>query len=117
MQSLKEQTELLALVALAHKGSSKNARITKRISTIRYSYTKYWFDFSARVLLLDKQEKDKSVVEATVEMRIDDNLLVVTITSRAGRQKVLTQMNITTVTMLDTMLTIDSPTMYMEVAR
>lgn len=116
-QTMKHQTELLAACALAHDGTSKNARITKRVATIRYTYTKYWFDFTSHAVLIDKQEKDKCVGVLSLELRIDDNLLVVTATSRMGRLKVLTQMNITNITMTDTAFVVDSPTLYLEVPR
>ena len=116
-QTLKQKTELLAICALMHEGTSKSAQITKRVIAMRYRYTKYWFDFTSHAVLIDKQEKDKCVGDLSLELRIDDNLLVVTATSRMGRLKVLTQMNITSVTMNDTTIVVDSPTLYLEVPR
>lgn len=113
-QNLKHQTELLATIAMQFNGTSKNARITKRIATIKYQYTKYWFDFSAPIYLEDKTEKDKLSAYASVVMRIDDNLLVITANTKCGRMKVLTQMNITTVEIVNGHLILDSPTCHME---
>lgn len=113
-QNLKQQTQLLATIAMQFNGTSKNSRITKRIATIKYQYTKYWFDFSAPIYLEDKTEKDKLSAYATVEMRIDDNLLVITANTKCGRMKVLTQMNVTTIDLQQGRLIIDSPTCHME---
>ena len=115
-QTIKQQTENLALVALLHNGTSKNAKITKHVSQqVKYQYIKYWFDFSAHIKLEDKEERDKLSAFADVQLRIDDNLLVITVQSRCGRMKVLTQLNVTSIEFTNNRFVLDSPTCYMEV--
>ena len=54
-------------------------------------------------------------MDADVHIKIDDNLLVVTVVGRGGRMKVLSQLNATVVAMDEDNLLLDSPSMYMEV--
>ena len=81
----KMKTELLAVMACSFNGTSKNATITKKVGNVaKYTYTKYWFDFHTLVSLEDKIEHDKLKAPATMQLRIDDNLLVITARTRCG---------------------------------
>ena len=113
----KMKTELLATMACSFNGTSKNALITKKVGNVaKYTYTKYWFDFHANVYLEDKFEKDKLNAPATMQLRIDDNLLVITARTRCGILKVLTQMNGTCVMFIDGVFVIDSASVHLEVS-
>ena len=113
----KQKTELLAMMACSFNGISKNALITKKVGNVaKYTYTKYWFDFHANVSLEDKIEHDKLNAPATMQLRIDDNLLVITALTRCGILKVLTQMNGTRVMFIDGVFVVDSSSVHLEVS-
>jgi len=113
----KQKTEMLAVLACSFGGTSKNATITKKVGSVaKYTYTKYWFDFHANVKLEDKLNVDKLKAPADIQLRIDDNLLVITARTRCGILKVLTQMNGTRVMFIDGVFVVDSVSVHLEVS-
>ena len=120
IQDVREQMRMLASVAIANDGTASNNRKTKKVgrsTNIRYTYTQHLFDFTCKsICLKDKYEMDCILfVNADVHIKIDDNLLVVTVVGRGGRLKVLSQLNATAIAMDEDNLLLDSPSMYMEV--
>ena len=120
IQDVQEQMRMLASVAIANDGTASNSRKSKKVgrsTNIKYRYTQHLFDFTCKsICLKDKQEMDcLRFLNADVHIKIDDNLLVVTVVGRGGRMKVLSQLNATTITLEEGNLSLDSPSMYMEV--
>ena len=120
IQDVQEQMRMLASVAIANDGTARNKRISKKVgrsANIKYTYTQHLFDFTCKSIhLKDKHEMDcLRFLNADVHIKIDDNLLVVTVVGRGGRMKVLSQLNATTIILEEGNLSLDSPSMYMEV--
>ena len=120
IQNVQEQIMMLASVAIANDGTASNSRKSKKVgrsTNIRYTYTQHLFDFTCKsIYLKDKNEMEfLHFMDADVHIKIDDNLLVVTVVGRGGRMKVLSQLNETEVAMDESTTLLNSPSMYMEV--
>lgn len=117
-QSLKEQTQMLASIAISHNGTASNKVMLKKLGTSKvvYKYVRYLFDFDCTAIdLQDKIDIEHLVyLTASVHLKIDDNLCVIIVKGVGGYKKVLTQLNATTITLLGNVLTLDSPTCHME---
>lgn len=117
-QELQEQVKMLASIAIAHNGTASNNKIAKRVgdSRVMYRYVRYLFDFQCTAInLYDKVNPEHLYyVTADMHLKIDDNLLAIVVKGIGGYKKVITQMNATTITIVDDVLTLASPTCMME---
>ena len=103
IQDVQEQIMMLASVALANDGTASTNRKSKKVgraATIKYTNTQHLFDFTFKsIYLKDKNEMEfLHFMDADVHIKIDDNLLVVTV-----------------VALDEDNLLMDIPYMYMEV--
>lgn len=117
-QELKEQVKMLASIAIANNGTASNKFMAKRLgeSKITYRYVRYVFDFICDTVSLCDKVNPESLffLTAEIHLKIDDNLLVIVVKGRGGYKKILTQMNVTEISVLNNVLTLSSPTCTME---
>jgi len=103
------------MVAIQNDGNSTNKMVNKTIHNLNrtYRYTQYLFDFKCvSIELWDKaQDEHLLFLCCPIHIRIEDNCIILTCTSRmAGKKTVLTQFVSTEMQYTRGTLTIESDT-------